>query len=113
MWAVFDDRARGGLLVFDEDPDDPPTIGDCLGWVAFDVPRGRRRFERLSMRTTWEHASAVVWLLYDGSISGPEHPPPLPPPRLPTSISFGPKCRQLVCGRNCEHLPRAGALGSL
>lgn len=72
--AVFDGRGRRGLLVFDEDPDEPPTIGDCSGWVAFDVPKGRPRFERLSVRTTWEHARAVIGLLYDGSYRGPSIP---------------------------------------
>lgn len=69
--AVFDRRGRRGLLIFDEDPVDQPTIGDCRGWVAYEVGP---QFERLSSRTTWEHAKAVIGPLYDGRYQGPNIP---------------------------------------
>lgn len=71
--AVFDRQGRRGALVFDEDPASQPTIGDCGGWVAFEVRPGGQR-ERLSVRTTWDHADTVIGPLYRGAYRGPNIP---------------------------------------
>lgn len=54
---VFDKHGRRGRLIFDEERGNP-TIGDCAGWVSYQVFDGGN--ERLSVRTMWSHADAVL-----------------------------------------------------
>lgn len=50
--VVFDRYDRSGVLIFDEDPAEDPTVHDCAGWVAFQVRTGGSGIERISVRTT-------------------------------------------------------------
>lgn len=54
---VFDKNGRRGQLIFEEERGDP-TVDDCAGWVSYEVFDGEK--ERLSVRTTWSHADAVL-----------------------------------------------------
>ncbi|BBX37541.1 hypothetical protein MMAG44476_39165 [Mycolicibacterium mageritense DSM 44476 = CIP 104973] len=69
---VFDRRGRRGLLIFDEEPGNP-TIGDCRGWIAYQM-FGGGEFERVSEMTTWKHAEAVLGPLHASTYRGPNIP---------------------------------------
>ena len=59
-------------MVFDEEPGNP-TIGDCRGWIAYQM-FGGGEFERVSEMTTWKHAEAVLGPLHASTYRGPNIP---------------------------------------
>lgn len=71
---VFDHNGRRGNLIFDEDPAEHPAVGDCSGWVTFQAFDDSPRYQRLSVRTTWSHSSAIIGPLAGGTYPGPNIP---------------------------------------
>lgn len=79
--TVFDRHGRRGRAVFDEDPGEP-TNGNCEGWIAYQpwhpktaAATADTGIERLSVRTTWDHANTVLGPLYTAAIyRGPNVP---------------------------------------
>lgn len=79
---VFDRHGRCGRAIFDEDPD-KLGIDNREGWVAYQpwdpnaaATIANSGIERLSVRTTWDHANEVLGPLYTaGAIyKGPNVP---------------------------------------
>ncbi|WP_155921940.1 MULTISPECIES: hypothetical protein [unclassified Mycolicibacterium] len=67
--VVFDHKGRRGLLIFDEDQDEQPALGDCSGWITFQAVDDNPRYQRLSVRTMWSHAETVI-----GPLKGSAYP---------------------------------------
>ncbi|WP_071288660.1 hypothetical protein [Mycolicibacterium llatzerense] len=72
--AVFDNKGRRGLLIFDEDPAEQPNLGDCSGWITFQANDDNPRYQRLSVRTRWSHAETVIGQLKGGAYPGANIP---------------------------------------
>ena len=71
---VFDNKGRRGLLIFDEDPAEQPTLGDCSGWITFQANDDNPRYQRLSVRTRWGHAETIIGQLKSGAYPGANIP---------------------------------------